>query len=405
MNRHKSIKRLVPSGIREILKKLLRIASLRMRSNLLEIDVAVLYERIQQLEDRLYEIRGRSGPLERAHGIFDQMTYNDGILTVNGWMILPDKSLDGMSLYVNHERFEEIAAIGRKDVEEAFPFVPHARHSGFSFAIEKGPKELEGMVDISVVGLSSGREIAKLSTWFRTDLHSCLPIPPEHLMLRISGNNSPSYHLATALQDFRAFWTTICRHRDPSSIDSVLDWGSGCGRITGFFLKFSEIARICGCDIDAEAISWCNKNLKPANFSVAPLYPPTDYPDNEFDLIISFSVLTHLERNTQLLWLKEMQRLLAPGGLFLASTHGRFYSMFTFPGRKSREILRNGIHDAIVSDDLGEVAPQGYYRGVIQSKGYTIREYSRFFDIVEYIERGVRNYQDLVVMKKKEASF
>jgi hypothetical protein len=57
-----------------------------------------------------------------------------------------------------------------------------------------------------------------------------------------------------------------------------------------------------------------------------------------------------------------------------------------------------------VSDDLGEVAPQGYYRGVIQSKGYTIREYSRFFKIVEYIERGVRNYQDLVVMEKKEDS-
>jgi len=400
MNRQKSIKGLVPSRIRKILKELLGIAPLQERSNLLEMDVAVLHERIQQLEERLYEVRGRSGPLELARGAFEHLTYNDGILAVGGWMLLPDKDLDGMSLYVNHEKIEEIAAIEREDIGETFSFVPHARHSGFSFTVEKSPKELEGMVDISVVGLSNGKEIAELSTWFRTDLHSCFPTPPEPLLFRISRNTSASYHLSTALQDFRAFWTTICRHRDPSSINSMLDWGAGCGRITGFFLKFSEIARICGCDIDAEAITWCNKNLKPASFSAVPLYPPTDYPDNGFDLIISYSVLTHLERDAQLLWMKEMQRLLAPGGLLLASVHGRFVSMFTFPGRKSREILRNGIYDAIVSEDLGNVAPQGYYRAVIQSKGYTIREYSRFFEILEYIERGARNYQDLIVMKK-----
>ena len=49
---------------------------------------------------------------------------------------------------------------------------------------------------------------------------------------------------------------------------------------------------------------------------------------------------------------------------------------------------------------LDGIAPEGYYRGVFQTREYTIQEWSKYFEILEYIERGVANYQDLVVMRR-----
>jgi hypothetical protein len=49
---------------------------------------------------------------------------------------------------------------------------------------------------------------------------------------------------------------------------------------------------------------------------------------------------------------------------------------------------------------LGSVAPAGYYRSTYQSKRYTIREFGRFFSILEYVERGATNFQDLIVVTK-----
>ena len=338
--------------------------------------------------------------LEVARGYFERLECHDDKLTISGWMLLPKKDFHSFAAYINQRKVEEIAAIERKDVEKAYPFIPHAKNSGFSFSLHRHPEQMEGTIDICVVGVSKGREIAKIETWYRTDLYSCLPVPPTHLILRSAGHEIPSFYLITGMQTYRGFWTTVCKYADPRSIKSMLDWGCGCGRVVGFFLKLSGIPRICGCDIDAEAIAWCQDNLKPAEFSVVPAYPPTTYADHAFDLIISFSVFTHLSREVQLSWLKEMKRILAPGGLFLATVHGEFATLFNFAGKKINKVLKDGICDVKENGSLDGIAPKGYYRGVFQTKEYTLKEWARFFEILEYKEREAGNYQDLIVMRK-----
>ena len=164
---------------------------------------------------------------------------------------------------------------------------------------------------------------------------------------------------------------------------------------------FSGIPVIYGCDIDSEAVEWCQENLGPAEFSVAPLYPPTSYPDDKFDLVIAHSVFTHLAQENQFRWLQEIQRILSPGGLFLATVLGKFATMIKFPGNKSKEILQTAIHDEIICEHADGVCPEDYYRYVYQTKAYTIREYSKYFDVLEYIEKGAAGRQDLIVMKKR----
>jgi hypothetical protein len=92
---------------------------------------------------------------------------------------------------------------------------------------------------------------------------------------------------------------------------------------------------------------------------------------------------------------------LAPGGLLLATVHGKFATMLKFPGKNPREILKNGIYDEIICEHADGVCPEDYYRYVYQNKEYTMREYSRYFEILEYIEKGAVGVQDQIVMRKR----
>lgn len=78
---------------------------------------------------------------------------------------------------------------------------------------------------------------------------------------------------------------------------------------------------------------------------------------------------------------------LSPGGLLLATVHGEFAALFTFSDRAPRNPLgriaeRLGLRPIIPGDiidstrdhALDGVAPSEYYRGVYQTRNYTVRE-------------------------------
>jgi len=333
-----------------------------------------------------------------TRGYFENLIQQDGQIRISGWMLCPTKKLDFFVLYINQKKVGSVPVTERQDVAKALPLMPFAINSGFFFSIPWHQEINNEMVDIRVAGTAEGKEVSHMETWYRSDLYTCLPTPPSHLMKRVAANDNPNFYLITGLQTYREYWTTLCKYKDPLSINSMLDWGCGCGRVVGFFLKFSNIRNICGCDIDTEAVQWCRDSLKPAEFSAIPLYPPTAYLDNTFDLIISFSIFTHLSREVQFAWLQEMRRILAPGGLFLTSVHGEFASWFCFSDN-AEKILKNGIYEQ-VDNSLDGIAPAGYYKGVFQKKEYTLKEWSRYFEIIEYGEGKANYYQDLVVMKK-----
>lgn len=94
-----------------------------------------------------------------------------------------------------------------------------------------------------------------------------------------------------------------------------------------------------------------------------------------------------------------MRRIIAPGGLFLASTHGEFAASFAFP-TDFADRLGNGTYDEISDSALDGIPPEGYYRSVYQTREYTLQDWSRYFEILEYVERGMGNLQDLVVMRR-----
>jgi hypothetical protein len=106
--------------------------------------------------------------------------------------------------------------------------------------------------------------------------------------------------------------------------------------------------------------------------------------------------------------------VIGPGGMLLATVHGEFAALFAFPDRLPRSfsgrvaerlglrtIIAGEIMDGTRDHALDGVAPSDYYRGVYQTRNYTVREWSQFLDVIEYREAGIGNYQDLVVLRKR----
>ncbi|MBI3723588.1 class I SAM-dependent methyltransferase [bacterium] len=111
-----------------------------------------------------------------------------------------------------------------------------------------------------------------------------------------------------------------CRKQDPR----VLEWGCGPARI----LRHMRAAlpglqpSLSGSDYNARTIDWCRKAIRDASFELNGLDPPLPYPESSFDFLYNFSVFTHLSERAGLLWIKELARVLVPGGVLLLSTHG-----------------------------------------------------------------------------------
>ncbi|HET8672345.1 MAG TPA: class I SAM-dependent methyltransferase, partial [Thermoleophilaceae bacterium] len=77
-----------------------------------------------------------------------------------------------------------------------------------------------------------------------------------------------------------------------------------------------------GCDIDETSIAWASDHLSPPfRFFRNDLAPPLELPGGSLDLVWAMSVFTHIS-DLWADWLLELHRLLAPGGVLIASHLG-----------------------------------------------------------------------------------
>jgi SAM-dependent methyltransferase len=182
----------------------------------------------------------------------------------------------------------------------------------------------------------------------------------------------------------------------------LLDWGCGHGRLTRHFIREWPEAHISGADIDAENIAWCHAHLSGGSFQVAPLWPELDAADGEFDAIIGLSVMTHLTEDAQAAWIRELRRILKPGGLALItfSGHGSaaYASIHQTPAWWSNW-LASGFDDGQVDTALdGKIADPTYYRITHQSPRHARATWSRVMTIVD-IEPQAFGYQDVAILR------
>lgn len=228
-------------------------------------------------------------------------------------------------------------------------------------------------------------------------------MPPAPLRYRVHGSVKPDGFFRVGMNCARDIQKLLEDHgASYADFRGVLDFGCGCGRVLRFLPQIQTHARqVVGTDIDPKAIEWCRRRLAFARWDVNGALPPLGYPSESFDFVFAISVFTHLDESYQDAWLHEIDRILGPKGLFLATLHGESFAERVREG-KGATIADRGICCQI--GQTGVMKLDGlpdFYQATFHSRHYVERIWGEMFEILEYREKGMNGRQDAVLMKKR----
>ena len=341
---------------------------------------------------------GAASPLAGALGLIDGVVIAPVWGAVDGWLVHPDHPIDHVQVRLNGAPLGECGLDPRADVAGFFPTVAHAGRCRY---LAQGPVQaLEGKpLYIEVIGLSAGCPVIRTEDYWPGQDTAHIPAPDSELMLRVSGRGDAASFRQTGYGIAAQMLAALRAHLPGIERPRVLDWGCGSGRATRYLLPLWPALCLTGCDIDAEAVAWCRANIAGGQFDATGPYPPLPYPDAAFDAVLGASVMTHLAAPVQVQWLREIRRVLAPGGVFIASVLGTLAGV-RLPEAERAVLARDGIMDQRLDPALDGVAPANYYRSTYQSEAFTRRQWGRVLNVIDYRAGGLTNYQDLVVMRR-----
>lgn len=325
--------------------------------------------------------------MKGARGFVDDIDYASNQLA--GWVLRADVEFDSVRVYLNGALAGSGPILARPDVAQAHPWIPHAARAGFRVQVRPGLLQRTGVNRACVVGCRDGEPVARLADVFRKDREIEVPVPPPELMARVQGSPSPELFRSSGYRFYVQFLDVLARHCEVHSLRHLLDWGCGCGRLVPYFLAGLPGLRVDGCDIDAEAVAWCAAHIPGAHFAAITRQPELPYPDGAFDVAIAMGVFMALGHEFQQAWLPELRRVIALNGLFVASVQSELSIPFTYPPETAEQLQRDGI-----------AGSWERHPGIFQTQDYTYREWSKYFEILEYVETGLNGHHDLVVLRR-----
>ena len=107
----------------------------------------------------------------------------------------------------------------------------------------------------------------------------------------------------------------------------LLDIGIGAGRTTKFLLKVSQ--DYTGIDYTRDFIELAQKKYPGANLIHCDARELSIFADQAFDFVLSsLNAIDYMIHGDRIKCLKEIRRVLKPGGFFMFSTHNRDYKYF-----------------------------------------------------------------------------
>ncbi len=315
-------------------------------------------------------------------------------------MCLPSWEPEEFELCVDGSSRALLPVKKREDVAVSYPRLGVLK-CGFEARVPVSGLGVTDWVQIEVFGRQDRVRRGRMELVFCDGWATAMPSPPKALMTRVANIGESARFALSGMKSYGELLDELNRHVAVESVDRLLDFGCGCGRLLYYLVNCSGILGVSGCDIDAEAIEWVRSRISGVHVSVTPHLPPTSYDDSAFEVILASSVFSHLSREAQLVWLKELRRILKPDGVLIASIHGEFAASASLAPNNQSALSEKGILDASLDASLDGIAPAGYYRSTFQTESYTRSEWGRFLRVVAIRERGMHNWQDLVVLRKE----
>lgn len=160
--------------------------------------------------------------------------------------------------------------------------------------------------------------------------------PEDAMQLRIHGHwGQASIREAMAFYRYVKGKSYITGRR--SADDNFLDFGSGWGRITRTYLRDFDLKRIYGFEPN---LTFCAtaRVLNPyVCFMNGGFLPDGTLPENRFDLVVGWSIFSHLSPRSASEWLMELARTTRKGAHVVLTTWGRrFLNRLIVEGEKAK---------------------------------------------------------------------
>jgi SAM-dependent methyltransferase len=159
----------------------------------------------------------------------------------------------------------------------------------------------------------------KANRTFRRE-HPEVVLPPDYLMYESFMLDYSRYYLNGKKT---AEWLTgLVQQQKDLKGASILDWGCGPARVIRHLPGILPDAVLYGTDYNRRSIAWCSNTFSAIWFHTNDLMPGFVYEKEMFDLVYGISIFTHLSEEGHQAWLKELSRVLKPGGILFLTLHG-----------------------------------------------------------------------------------
>lgn len=219
---------------------------------------------------------------------------------------------------------------------------------------------------------------------------------------------------------FYSYVKAVCaQHGNPVAPGAeILDFGVGWGRILRFFLKDVDPETLHGVDVEAKYLQAARDTGVPGHLHQIEPFGRLPHDDNSLDLVYAYSVFTHLPEHVQDHWLPEIERVLKPGGLLIATVEPpRFLDHFasldasrtdlhewqTLTARKVQSdptlqarLQQHGFVYIPFTEDRNEV-----FGDCVMTPNYAREHWGRHFEILEFLDDEQRFWQAIVVARKR----
>jgi SAM-dependent methyltransferase len=218
------------------------------------------------------------------------------------------------------------------------------------------------------------------------DAHPNFKPPPLWWMHDMYSHVSYTLYMRTGAETAAAIAARIDKHVHVSA-PRVADWGCGLARV---IRHLPDRYALTGFDYNQAAIDWCRENIARVDFRRNGLLPPLPAEPSSFDALYALSVFTHLSEAAHDAWIVEIERVLAPGGVFLGAFHGAPRQGQLLPAEKTRFdgdelVVRGGVAEG--GRTFTAFHADGYVRGKHLRKFHILEGPTPFFGQSLYVAR------------------
>jgi len=246
--------------------------------------------------------------------------------------------------------------------------------------------------------------------------------PESSIQIQFTGSDN-----AQTLQEAFAFYALAKRRaaaldRPLGSDSRLLDFGVGWGRLLRIFLRDIATDNLFGCDIDPNVIDLCRQLGVPGNLDRIYAGGKLPYPDAFFDIMVSYSVFTHLPEPVHRHWLEELARVARPGCVFVLTLEPRSF-IDLVAGLGGHSSMETSWHAQLAkyaelcpalysAFDKGQIAyiPTGgggdyrdtsVYGDAVVPLAYIKSEWSRYFEVCDYIDNDTNYCQAVLIVRRR----